>query len=191
MPSNLKKRKSRKKTSNTKKIQSGGATSSSSSGQPFRQTVNKTFRFTSNTYIQIQIVQNIKESLSKVEELHKKVEELHKKGGIITDPSINQMATTEKNIKEVGNIINDLSEIINILPQVNKMLREMLKDGKNYVDEKKKAGIKAGISNHNDFVSIHFYENWKKKKNRGRRSATSRRTKKSTTSLVRTKKSTT
>ena len=177
MPSNLKKRKSRKsrkKTSNTKKIQSGGATSSSPDGMPpFTQTVNKTFRFTSNSYIQIQIVQNIKESLSKVEILRKKVEELHKKGGIITDPSINQMATTEKNIKEVGNIINDLSEIINILPQVNKMLREMLKDGKNYVDEKKK----AGISNHDDFASIHFYKNWKKKKNRGRRSATSGRTK--------------
>jgi len=185
MPSNLKKRKSRKKTSNTKKIQSGGATSSSSSGQPFVKTINKRLEYTNNSYLQSQIEKNIKESLSKVEELHKKVEELHKKGGVITDPSINQMATTEKNIKEVGNIINDLSEIINILPQVNKMLREMLKDGKNYVDEKKK----AGISNHNDFVSIHFYKNWSnKKKNRGRRSATSRRTKKSTTSLVRNKK---
>ena len=180
MPSNLKKRKSRKsrkKTSNTKKIQSGGATSSSPDDQPFVKTINKRLEYTNNSYLQSQIEKNIKESLSKVEILRKKVEELHKKGGIITDPSINQMATTEKNIKEVGNIINDLSEIINILPQVNKMLREMLKDGKNYVDEKKKAGIKAGISNHDDFASIHVYKNWKKKKNRGRRSATSGRTK--------------
>ena len=163
MPSNLKKRKSYKKNNTKKPSQSGGSYSSSPDGmQPFVKTINKRLEYTNNSYLQSQIDKNIKDTLSKVEELHKI-------GGIIINPRINQLATTERNITEV-------EKIINMLSKVNEKLREMTEDAKNYIERKKQLSI------NDDYVSIRFYKNWQKDKNKQRGTKSSGRNKRATAS---------
>ena len=147
-----KKRTSKKRKSYKKKTpQSGGSDNSSTDGlQPTIKIVNKTLRYTTQSSRQMEISEDINALLDKVNTFHTI-------GGIIIDPSINQFATTEGNIKVIKPYIEKLQKVTN-------KLQLILEEGKEYIIQRNTELTRKGVIN-NDKSLKRFWENWQKKKN--------------------------